>query len=115
MCESGVEVVDNYTKKNFIINNMHSTDCSCLIEFSLNKVEGIYNAAVNYSGVRLVVEYDFLKVSYSDIKSIIIGLGYNIGHIHYSLCFIQTNRELIFSFLSGKGIFSCFRSGGYYI
>lgn len=101
VCESGAAVVDNYTNKSFIIKHMHSTDCARLIELSLNKIDGIYNAAVTYSGARLVVEYDALKVSYADIKSIIINLGYDVSNINYSLSFIQRNRELIFSFLSG--------------
>ena len=101
VCDSGAAVVDNYVNQSFVIKNMHSTDCARLIETSLSSIDGVYNAAVTYSGSRLVVEYDGLKISYATIKSLLLGLGYDISRVNFSLGFMQKNRELFFSLISG--------------
>ncbi|MBT4885338.1 MAG: cadmium-translocating P-type ATPase [Legionellales bacterium] len=98
---SGAEIADNYNNRSFAIKNMHSVDCARLIERKLNKIPGVYYAAVSYSGSRLVIEYDGQQLGYKDVQDCVIGLGYNLARKNLKLSFFEQNQELFFSFFCG--------------
>ncbi|MDY6893656.1 MAG: copper-translocating P-type ATPase, partial [Chloroflexota bacterium] len=60
------------------IQGMHCASCAAAVEDSLNKVEGVSKAAVNFATERAYVEYDPTKASPQSLEQAINKAGYSI-------------------------------------
>jgi P-type Cu+ transporter len=60
------------------ITGMHCASCAVAIEDSLNKVEGVSKAAVNFATEKAYVEYDPKKASAQTLEEAVKEAGYNV-------------------------------------
>jgi Cu+-exporting ATPase len=60
------------------ITGMHCASCAATIEESLNKVEGVSKAAVNFATEKAYVEYDPNKVSPESLEKAVKEAGYGV-------------------------------------
>ena len=67
--------------KDFQLGGVTCQVCVNKIEKKLNKTEGIKNAVVNFSNLKLNVEYDENQIGVNDIIEIVKKLGYEIEEI----------------------------------
>lgn len=65
--------------KSYKVIGMECVACANAIERSLNKLDGIEKASVNYANEKLYVDYDKNKVKYSDIDSRVKKAGFEIA------------------------------------
>lgn len=97
---AGATISQRYQHQSFPIIGMDCSDCTKVIEHGINRLDGILDASVSYVSATLKVEYDTSKVSESDIKSRVKGLGYEVTKTGVS-AFFSDRRELIFVALCG--------------
>ncbi|MFA5056070.1 MAG: heavy metal translocating P-type ATPase [Dehalococcoidia bacterium] len=60
------------------IAGMHCASCAVNLEGSLNKVDGVSKAAVNFATEKAYVEYDPSKVAVSDLERAVANAGYSV-------------------------------------
>lgn len=60
------------------INGMHCESCALLIKEILEELEGVKNAKVSFEKSSATVEFNEMKVTEKDIKSLIEKEGYKI-------------------------------------
>lgn len=77
MSEEGEDI----KKSTYQVSGMECVACAQSIERSLNKVEGVKKAAVNYANEKLYVDYDVNKVSFNDIRDRVKKAGFDISSI----------------------------------
>jgi Cu+-exporting ATPase len=65
-------------KASIEIIGMHCASCAVAIEDSLNKLEGVSKAAVNFATEKAYVEYDPAKVRPQDLEQAIKAAGYGV-------------------------------------
>lgn len=65
------------TKKTYVISGMHCASCASKIEMSLQKMDGIESANVNYATEKAMVEFNSGKVKEEAILKKIKDLGYS--------------------------------------
>lgn len=58
------------------IQGMHCVSCALNIEKSLNKLEGVTKATVNFSTEEAIIDYDKKQVNINKIKELVSDLGY---------------------------------------
>lgn len=61
------------------VNGMTCTACSNTIEKSLNKMDGVVSASVNFAAEKTTIEYDPQKVRLMDFQKKITALGYELN------------------------------------
>lgn len=61
------------------VNGMTCTACSNTIEKSLNKMDGVLSASVNFAAEKTTIEYDPQKVRLMDFQKKITALGYELN------------------------------------
>jgi len=72
-------MADNSKKKAEIkISGMHCASCALNVEKSLNKVEGVAEAQVNFGTEKATVEYDANKVELQELEDIVKETGYGV-------------------------------------
>ncbi|AOY77761.1 heavy metal translocating P-type ATPase [Clostridium formicaceticum] len=69
----------NTEKVTLKIKGMTCTACANKVEKTLNKVEGITSANVNFAVEKVTIEYDSKKVRLIDIQKKVSGLGYELN------------------------------------
>jgi Cu+-exporting ATPase len=72
------EVEETSEKVTLKVNGMTCTACANKVEKTLNKMEGILSANVNFAVEKVTVEYDPKKIRLSDMKKKVSGLGYEL-------------------------------------
>jgi Cu+-exporting ATPase len=70
--------LDHRKKIEFKISGMTCAMCSTTIEKSLIDLNGVINAQVNLGNESVAVEYDFLKLRFTDLNKAIKNAGYQI-------------------------------------
>ncbi|MBM3156136.1 MAG: heavy metal translocating P-type ATPase [Chloroflexi bacterium] len=65
-------------KASIQITGMHCASCAVAIEDSLNKVEGVSKATVNFATEKAYVEYDPTKATPQKLEEAIKGTGYGV-------------------------------------
>jgi Cu+-exporting ATPase len=60
------------------ITGMHCASCAATIEESLNKVEGVFKAAVNFATEKAYVEYDPSKATPQKLEEAVKEAGYGV-------------------------------------
>src|SRR4030042_2591394 len=65
-------------KASIQITGMHCASCAVAIEDSLNKVEGVSRAAVNFATEKAYVEYDPAKTTSEKLEEAIKDTGYGV-------------------------------------
>jgi Cu+-exporting ATPase len=68
----------NTQKVTLKVKGMSCTACSSRIEKSLNKMEGITSATVNFAAEKTTIQYDPKKVRLIDMQKTISGIGYEL-------------------------------------
>ncbi len=90
-------------KTSINITGMTCASCAQNIEKSLNKLDGVINASVNFSFEKAAVEYDSSKVSTEDLDRAITSLGYGVaksevmlkvGKMHCASCALNIETAL---------------------
>lgn len=61
------------------VNGMTCTACSNTIEKSLNKMDGVVSASVNFAAEKTTIEYDPQKVRLIDFQKKVTALGYELN------------------------------------
>jgi len=72
------ESKESLEKATIPITGMHCASCAVAIEDSLNKVEGVSKAAVNFATEKAYVEYDPSKASPKALEEAVKEAGYNV-------------------------------------
>ncbi|WP_034327400.1 heavy metal translocating P-type ATPase [Alkaliphilus transvaalensis] len=72
------EVEEKLEKATFKVTGMTCTACSSRVEKTLNKMEGIHSASVNFAVEKATVEYDPKMIRLMDMKRKIASLGYEL-------------------------------------
>lgn len=85
-------------KETYPIVGMHCASCKALIERTLNNLEGVVQAQVNYGSEKLTIEYDPKKITLSKIKDSIKSLG------TYELVTDSTGSEVLASPTKAKDL-----------
>jgi len=62
------------------VRGMSCVTCAQTIEATLNKLEGVYRASVNFAAEKAIVEYDPRVVAQKAIEDTIDNLGYKVLH-----------------------------------
>ena len=103
---SQAKTVDKESEINKIsikITGMTCASCAQNIEKSLNKLEGVNKASVNFSFEKAAVEYDSSKISPAEFENAITSLGYGVaksevtlkvGLMHCASCALNIETEL---------------------
>jgi Cu+-exporting ATPase len=68
----------NTQKVTLKVKGMSCTACASQIEKSLNKMEGITSATVNFAAEKTTIQYDPKKVRLIDMQKTISGIGYEL-------------------------------------
>jgi len=76
--QAGAELTDRYRHESLPIDGMDCADCALVIEHSLQRLDGVLSASVNYAAGRLWVEYDTTAVRRRAIFRRIKYLGYHV-------------------------------------
>lgn len=97
---AGASISGRYQHQLFPIIGMDCSDCTLVIEHAIKRLDGVLDASVSYVSGTLKIEYDSDKLSESDIKDRVKGLGYQVEKTGVS-AFYSERRELIFSALCG--------------
>lgn len=75
--QSGTE--DHTTSKTIIdVGGMHCAACAVTIQDSLNKVEGVSNATVNFATEKAYVEYDPARADTAEFRKAVERAGYKV-------------------------------------
>lgn len=97
---AGAVISNRYQHQLMPIRGMDCSDCTLVIEHGIKRLDGVLAASVSYVSAVLKIEYDSQKVSESDIKARLNGLGYQVEKTGV-WAFYSEQRELIFSGLCG--------------
>lgn len=94
-------------KKEIRMKGMHCADCVRKVENKMSSVSGIHQIKLSFSTGKMEVEYDSEKISLGEIQSKIKRLGYDVleENIKEEQIFSFSNREFIFSLISGIALF----------
>lgn len=65
-------------KKTLSVTGMSCAACAKAIEKSVNKVEGVSHASVNFASEKLIVEFDESKANVEKVKEAVIKAGYGV-------------------------------------
>jgi Cu+-exporting ATPase len=76
--QEGEESKESLEKATIEITGMHCASCAVAIEDSLNKVEGVSKAAVNFATEKAYVEYDPTKATPEKLEEAIKDTGYGV-------------------------------------
>jgi Cu+-exporting ATPase len=69
---------DSKKKAEIKISGMHCASCALNIEKSLNELEGVDEAQVNFGTEKATVEYDSNKVKLQELEDTVEGAGYDV-------------------------------------
>jgi Cd2+/Zn2+-exporting ATPase len=97
---AGLEIVNRYHHAVIPVNNLDCSDCVLVIEHTLNRMDGVLDARVNYAAKKIWVEFDTHTVDLYHIKKRVISLGYEIP-LAGQKKWLAENREILFSLLAG--------------
>ena len=103
-------IANRYHHRRMSIEGMDCSDCAVVIEHGLSRMDGVLNAQVDYALQSLNVEYDARHTSQRAIEKRIRQLGYDVVPGKLKRWYI-TNRELLFSLLSGLLLLSAWLLG----
>ncbi len=98
--DAGAVISERYHHEILPISGMDCSDCVLSIEHTLNRMDGVLSATVNYAAAVLRVEYDATITSKGKIVTQIRRIGYRIPKDGVA-AFIEQKRELIFVLASG--------------
>jgi Cd2+/Zn2+-exporting ATPase len=100
---AGVQITNRFQHQVLPIEGMDCSDCAMVVEHSLNRIDGVLNARVNYAAQSLLVEYDSRQVNRRAIEKRVNDLGYSVPTSGMRGWY-QQRRELIFSLASGLSL-----------
>lgn len=66
-------------KHTLLVNDMHCSNCAMKIESLEDELAGVKSIAASYAKGRVVVEFDELQVSLTEIVDGIKRKGYTVG------------------------------------
>lgn len=98
--QAGAELTNRYRHQSLPIDGMDCADCALVIEHSLNRLDGVLSASVNYAAGQLWIEYDTTLVRRRAILRRIEHLGYRAIQDRRETWW-QRNRELVLVGLAG--------------
>ncbi len=83
---SAARVADRYRARTWMVRGMDAAQCGVVIEYALNRTEGVLTASVAYAAERLVLEYDSELVTERALERRVEALGYALedppaGHV----------------------------------
>lgn len=71
-------MVENSKKAEIKVSGMACAECALTIKKTLNKVEGVDEAKVNFRTKRATIKYDPDKVKLSELEKAIENTGYDV-------------------------------------
>lgn len=98
---SGARISARYQHELMRIEGMDCSSCATVIEHSLQRIDGVLEAAVSYAAERMRLEYDTEKVSRKGIVLRLEALGYKVVEADHQAPWNLEYRELIVSALAG--------------
>jgi len=97
---AGSTIRDRYPQLSIPVTGMDCSDCATVIEHSLNRMDGVLTAKVDYATQIVWVEYDHYQTNRLIIRQRILSLGYSFP-LKGFLARIVQNREIIMSLGAG--------------
>ena len=110
---AGTQIINRFHHDSIAIEGMDCSDCVTVIEHSVRRLDGVLAVNVNYPTENVWVEFDNQRVTRAAIEKRIISLGYTIPADGLN-SWIQENREVLFSLLSGLFLLTGWLGGTFF-